>query len=80
MKIKNLADYPQQLGDGRVIGASDQKSDEREYGLPELTKQDKQRVKNGSLTVIEEEEKPEPKTESESAKTPAPVNPKGGNK
>lgn len=56
MKIKNLADYPQQLGDDRVIGASGTKQDTREYDLPELTKEDKRRVKDGTLAVVEEVE------------------------
>lgn len=54
MKIKNLADYPQQLGDGRVIGASGTKQDTREYDLEALAKEDKKRVKDGTLAVVEE--------------------------
>ena len=56
MKIKNLADFPQQLEDGRVIGATGTKEDTREYALEELAKEDKKRVKNGLLTVVEEVE------------------------
>lgn len=75
MKVKNLADYPQQLGDNRVIGAAGTKEDTREYDLEALaeekpnraaglTKEDKHRVKNGTLVVIEEvEQKVEPKVE-----------------
>ncbi len=57
MKVKNLLDYPAQLGDGRMIGATGAHgSDERKYGLPVLSKEDKQRVKSGWLEILEEEE------------------------
>ncbi len=62
MKIKNLQDYPQQLSDGRVIGAAGTSADQRDYDLPELSKEDKKRVKRGWLEVVEEE-KPTEKLE-----------------
>ena len=55
MKIKNLADYPQQLADGRMIGAAGTKSDAREYGLDELDARDKKRSERGMLKVLEDE-------------------------
>lgn len=63
MKIKNLADHPQQLGDGRVIGAAGTKVDTREYDLEALAKEDKKRVKDGTLAVIEEVETENSNTE-----------------
>jgi hypothetical protein len=87
MKVTNLADYPLQLGDGRVIGAAGTKQDTREYDLPELTKEDKKRVKEDTLAVVveEPEEKPSDATEnkSESSAVKTPVNQKakeGGSK
>lgn len=53
MKVKNLTNYPQQLGDGHIIGAT-ATTDERDYGLDKLTTRDRQRVKEGRLEVIEE--------------------------
>jgi hypothetical protein len=64
MKVKSLAHYPQQLGDERMIGAAGTvAASEREYDLPELTREDKRRVKRGLLEVVQEEEKPADKTE-----------------
>lgn len=57
MKIKNLQEYPQPLGDGRIIGAAGTSSDTRDYDLDELTKADKKLVKRGSLEILEEEAK-----------------------
>lgn len=76
MKVKNLADFPQQLGDGRVIGAAGTEEDTREYDLkavaekdksraPGLTKEDKKRVKDGTLVVVEEVESKPTKPEKD---------------
>ncbi len=51
MKVKNLMDYPVQLGDGRMIGALGTKSDTRAYGKKELTDSDQKRVESGMLEV-----------------------------
>jgi hypothetical protein len=50
MKVKNLTEYPMQLGDGRAIGAGS----EREYGLPELTERDQRRFQKGQLLATKE--------------------------
>lgn len=60
IKIKSLAHYPQQLGDGRMVGAAGTSSAEREYDLPSLTAEDKRRVKRGLLLQIVQEEDKQP--------------------
>lgn len=69
MKVKNLMDYPQQLGDGRVVGASGTEQDTREYDLEALAKEDKKRVKDGTLAVVEEVETKPIDTEKDDAET-----------
>ncbi len=55
MKIKNLTDYPQQLGDRKMIGAAGTADEEREYGLDKLTVYDQKLVKKNALEVIKED-------------------------
>lgn len=56
MRIKNLLNTPLQLGDRRMIGAAGTRSEEREFGLPELTDRDKRRIDQGILQVVAAEE------------------------
>lgn len=83
MKVRNLADYPQPLGDGRIVGAAGTSSDTRDYDLDELTREDKKLVKRGALEIVEEKpaEKPEPEKAPVSDSQPLGSQQKtGGNK
>lgn len=80
MKVKNTLGRPQELDDGRIIGAAGAESSEREYGLPELGKNDKRRVKREWLAVVEDAEKTSVKEPDPKAVEPNSSNSKGGNK
>lgn len=54
MEVKNLMNYPVQLGDGKMIGASGTNSDTRKYSKKELTERDQKRFENGKLEVIKQ--------------------------
>lgn len=54
MKVENLADYPVQLGDGRMIGASGTDAAVREYKQATLAASDQERVNRKLLAVVSE--------------------------
>ena len=69
MKIENLATFPMQLDDDRIIGAAGTKEAVRKYDGEQLGKQDAARVRAGLLRVNEEAVPTAPKADEKTTNT-----------